>query len=1148
MSYACRVAGAFVLAASSLLAQTGVGSLSGQVLDPAGAVVPGAAVVIKSDATARELRTITSDAGLYTFPTLDIGSYVVTAEASGFKRSVHSGVVIQAANRSSLEMRLEVGEVSQSVEVSTEAPLLAAATSDLGTNFQAKFMKDAPLFVGGGFRNPENFIAFMPGVNNGQQDTSIDGGPRRSKEILIDGASHTNPESGGVAFVSNGGIGSVEQYGEFKILNANFSAEYGHTGGGVEIFVTKSGANRFHGGGFDYIRNDKFDAAGWSINRQRKFPDGDPRNPTKSKVRQNEFGFNVGGPVWIPKVYNGRNKTFFYFTRNWYRQANAFSTGIATVATTLMRTGDFSELGSKLIYDPASTATVGGVVTRQPFAGNKIPTNMFSSVSKNILPLIPNPTTGGISSNFSVSNLGVKDLDIWSLKLDHNFSDRNRVSVFASLQNITQRSEGGLPGALASGLFTLDKPKIYRASHDYNFSPTLLNHITFGFSQYNNFFDQLPQHKNDWPNKLGLKGVATDGSSSFPIVTFTDGLTSFGNDPKNRGNQSNWTYTLNDTLSKVYGRHEFKAGYEYRRARTFQDPLDDAYAHGRFNFTNFQTSGAGALRATTGYSFASFLLGGPDSARRDYNTKGVDVLYDYQSAFLLDNFKVSPKLTLNLGLRYELYFPRYDRNFTQSSFDPNVANPGAGNLKGAIVFLGDGPGRNGQKRFGQIYKKNFGPRIGAAYQLDSKTVLRSAWGISYSAANGNTGGGCFPCGWGVSYSSNPTSADGLAPVFNWDGGFTPGPPAPLPFIDPSIANGQAVLILTKEDGLPGRIMNWNFNVQRELPGGWLADVAYVGMASDHLNTNTPYNQVNPSQLKLGDLLPLSITDPRVVAAGYSKPFPSFTGSLAQALRPYPQYQGITHTYLGNGSSTYNALQAKLERRFRSMAVLVGYTWEKALTNVGVETQTGSGVAVQDQYNLANEKSLQKWDIPHTLNFVYSWDLPFAKHSGKLMRLVAGGWTISGLQQYRSGTLLQPSFPNTLAAYLFNPALRVNLTGSAMRTGVNRTSLDPDNPNIRWFDRAAFALPGTLQFGTAAAYLNDLRTPPVYQESMSLVKHFMVRTGDQPFDMELRAEASNVFNRTLFGGINVNLTDPNFGRPTAVQIGPRFIQMGLKINF
>lgn len=1134
-----RVAALLVFAGASLLSQTGAGSLGGQLLDPAGAVVPAALITIRNDDTGRELKTVSSDAGVYTFPTLDVGPYSLTVEAVGFKKVSRSGIVIQAANRSSLELRLEVGDVKQEVEVTAEAPLLATGTSDLGTNFQSKFMKDAPLFVGGGFRNPENFISFMPGVNNGQQDTSINGGPRRSKEILIDGATHTNPESGGVAFVANGGIGSVEQYGEFKILNANFSAEYGHTGGGIEVFVTKSGTNRFHGGGFDYIRNDMFDAAGWSINRQRRFPDGDPRNPTKSKVRQNEFGFNVGGPVWIPKVYNGRNKSFFYFTRNWYRQANAFSTGIATVPTPLMRSGDFTELGAKLIYDPT---------TRQPFPNNRIPAALFSTVSKNILPLIPNPTGSGISSNFSVNNQGVKDLDIWSVKADHSFTDRNRVSFFASLQNITQLSEGGLPGPLASGLYTLDKPKIYRATHDFNFSPTFINHFLFGFSQYNNFFDQLPQHKQDWPTKLGLKGVATDGSSSFPIVTFTDGLTGFGNDPKNRGNQSNWSYTVNDSASKVIGRHDVKFGYEYRRTRTFQDPLDDAYAHGRFNFTNFQTSGGGALRATTGYSFASFLLGGPDSARRDYNTKGVDILYDYQAAYVHDNFKVSPRLTLNLGIRYELFFPRYDRNFTQSSFDPSIPNPAAGGLKGALVFLGEGPGRNGKKRFGDIYKTNFGPRIGGAYQLNNKTVFRGGWGISYSAANGNTGGGCFPCGWGVSYSSNPVSLDGLAPVFNWDGGFTPGPPAPLPLIDPSLANNQAVLILTKEDGLPGRIMNWNFNVQRELPWGLLADAAYTGMYSVHLNTLTPFNQVDPSQLKLGDLLPLNITDPRVTAAGYSKPFPSFTGTLAQALRPYPQYLNITHTYLGNGSSNYNALQTKLERRFKSLSVLASYTWEKALTRIGPETQTGSGIAVQDQYNLGNERSLQRFDTPHTLNLIYTWDLPFGRHGGKAMRMVAGGWTIAGLQQYRSGTLLQPTFPNTLAAYLFNPALRVNLTGSAIRTGVDRTSLDPDNPNVRWFNSAAFSLPGPQQFGTAAAYLNEMRTPPVYQENVSLVKRIAVRTGDQPFDIELRAEASNLFNRTLFGGINVNLTDPNFGRPTAVQIGPRFIQMTIKVNF
>src|SRR5262245_14836929 len=225
----------FALIAATASAQ-GVGSLGGQILDPAGAIVPGAGIHLKHDATGRDLETVSSDAGIYAFPSLDVGAYTITVEARGFKRLTRPGIVIATASRATLDLRLEVGDVTQSVEVKGEAPLLAGETSDLGTAFQPKFMKDTPLFVAGGFRNPENFIAFMPGVNNGTQDSSINGGPRRSKEVLIDGASHTNPESGGVAFVSNGGIGSVEIYGEFKLINGNFSAEYGKTAGGIEVF------------------------------------------------------------------------------------------------------------------------------------------------------------------------------------------------------------------------------------------------------------------------------------------------------------------------------------------------------------------------------------------------------------------------------------------------------------------------------------------------------------------------------------------------------------------------------------------------------------------------------------------------------------------------------------------------------------------------------------------------------------------------------------------------------------------------------------------------------------------------------------------------------------------------------------------------
>lgn len=1135
-----------LLASVLAVAQSNTGSLSGRVTDPSEAVVTGAKVTVTNDETGVAVSTTTNSEGLYQFLSLPVGAYTIQVEHPGFRLTRQTGIRIDVATRDSVNISLSVGDTTQTVSVSSDAPLMSTETSDTGTVFAPKFMKDAPLFVNGGFRNPENFISYVPGVNNGQQDSSINGGARRSKEVLIDGASHTNPESGGVAFAANGGIGSVEMYGEFKLLTSNFSAEYGRTGGGVEVFVTRSGTNALHGTAFDFLRNDKFDAAGWTVNQRRPYLG-------KSKIRQNEFGVAAGGPVFVPKLYNGRNKTFWYFTWNGYKQNNGGGTTVASVPTALMKQGNFSELGSRQIFDPDTTQTVNGVITRTAFPGNIIPKNRWSSVSSKMLSLIPDPTGPGLSSNFATTSLTTVDRNIYSIKLDHSFSERNRISGLYSWQRLDALTQSGLPGPLATGSINHDKPDITRLNHDFNFTPRLLNHATFGLSRYQALFNQLPDHLKDWAVTLGLKGVATNGSQSFPIVTFTDSLTGYGTDPKNRGAQQNWTYEFIDGVSWLKGRHEFKFGFEYHKGRTFQDPFDDSYAHGKFNFNSLQTADP-TNRSATGYSFASFLLGDPNDARRDFNTKGVDIKYGYRALWANDNFKVTPKLTLNLGLRWELFIPRTDTNLTLSAFDPTIPNPAAGGRLGALSFAGTGTGRNGRVRFGDIYYDNFGPRIGAAYQLTPKTTLRGGYGMYFSAANGNTGGGCFPCGWGVSASPTPTSPDGISPAFNWDNGFLVPPGfVPPPVIDPSYANGQTVLVVSKEDGLAGRIQNWQINVQRELPKGFLADVAYLGSKGTRLNNYVPYNQVDPKYLSLGSLLSASITDPRVVAAGFQVPYAGFTGTLAQALRPYPQYNNIIHTYLGQGATRYDALQAKLEKRYSALTLLLGYTWEKNLSINGAFTQTGNGIGPQDQYNLKVEKALSIHDIPHTLNLVYAYDLPFGRghrwlnSSNGFVNAVAGGWTLSGIHQYRSGTLIQISAPvNTLGTgVLFTPALRVNTTGSAIRSGVDRTALDPNNPDVRWINRAAFSIPGAFQFGSASPFLNDLRNPPFFTEAFSIVKR--VKMWERA-DIEYRADMSNVLNRTSFGGVNVNLSDANFGRVTGVQQGPRIIQMALRLNF
>lgn len=1129
--------------------QSNSGSLAGSVTDPNGAAVPDATVKVLHQPSGREYTTNTSGSGQYVFPTLEVGPITLTVEKIGFSRLEQAGLVIQIANRSVLDVSLRVGDVTQSVNITDEPPLLQAVTSEMGTNFQPKFMQDGPLFVSGGQRNPQNFVSFMPGVNNGFQEGSIAGSSRRSQEVLIDGASAVDTESGGVA--GFGQFGSVEQFGEFRLLTNTFSAEYGRTGGGIQIFTTRSGSNEFHGSAFDFIRNDFFDAAGWGTNRQRRFPDGDTRNPRKAKVRQQEWGFNLGGPLTIPKLYNGENRTFFYFTFNGFDQAAGTASGTATLPTARMQQGDFSELPFA-IYDP-QTVDANGV--RQPFPNNRIPEARFSPVSRAILGLIPDPTVAGLTGNFSTFSRTDQTRRIFSVKLDHMFTERNRISGFVSLQRNNTTTEGPLPGVLTTGNITRNKPENYRVNHDFTFTPTLLNHFTFGFTQYQAITD-LPDvlRGQNLPGQIGLTGVATGDSASFPNVTFGNGLTGLGT-LQNRAGTFNRTLHLADSATWVKGRHELKFGGEIRRQQTLQDPTNEASVQGIFNFQNFQTAGNNTtLRATTGHSFASFLLGDVDNANRTINlpVAGVDARYGHQAFYAQDNFKVTNKLTLNLGLRWDIGLSRQDLNGLQASFNPTGINNAAGGIRGTLIFVGEGDNRIGRSRFGKVYYGDFGPRAGFAYQLDSKTVIRGGYGLFFSPSNGLIGGGCFPCTFGAS-SSPAYQSNGFTGVFNWSNGFPlPAGFVPPPNFSPDAYNRQNVNYLTEEDGRHARINNWSLNIQRQV-GAWLFDVAYIGHYTDRLNARTPLNQVDPKYLSLGTLLQQDINAPAVAAAGFTRPYPSFTGTLAQALRPYPQYLNISQTYSAQGSSRYNGMIAKVERRFSALTLLAGYTFSRAMMYRGADSSNCGCIQPQDAYNLAVERSLHTNDIPHALNVIYSLDMPFGKgqrffnsSNGFVDRLLSG-WTLSGAHQYRSGNLLRVTLPNQLAGQLFNLDYRPNVVlGQSLGTGIARQDLDPDNPNVRWLNSAAFAIPAASTFGNASVYYNGFRNPAFFTENFGLVKRTPIT---ERVNFELRADVQNIFNRTSFGNIATDLSVPaNFGRATGVMQGPRIVQVAGRVNF
>ncbi len=1132
--------GIVLLASAAMYAQTSTGSLSGTVTDQNGASIPGAKVVATGVTTGAKLETLTTDAGLYVFPAVPVSTYNITVEKTGFKKLNRQNIEIRIAQRQDMDLRLEVGDVQQTVEVTGEAQLLETSGPERGQNLSQKFMDNLPLFSGG-IRNPRAFVNYMPGVtNNGEQSVSGSGG--RAQEVLIDGGSALNVESSAVF-----NFPSSEMFSEFKMLQSNYSAEYGRVGGGIEIYVAKSGTNWFHGAAFHNMRRDIWNANAWARNANPN-----PAGNFRPKERFNETGGVIGGPVFIPKVYDGRNKTFWFFT--YAKDIRPVSLGfpLLTVPTAAMKQGAFNEAGVPVIYDPATTA--GDV--RQPFPGNTIPGARFSRGARNLMALIPNPTRSSLANNYDFVNRTAFERTIWSLKFDHAFSATNRASFFFSNEVQAQDDVTNFEGAIGNGLQNFQKPFNYRINHDLSIRPNLLMHTTYSLSKTRQTWDN-PNQKGAG-SRLGF-GLSGD-SDAIPRIQFSGaaGLSPYGvQDGKvANGLQFNTQYHLSQGYTLLKGKHEYRFGWAYRRFLTLGQDL--AGTNGRYVFNRTQTGLPTAL-TSTGHEFASLILGGTDAASQIVPPVLFDTtFYHDTSVYFQDNWKITQKLTLNLGLRYEVPIGWHVPGGNgYSHVDIKVPNPAAGGLPGALVFSGPGPGRTGQKRFYPTDYSNIGPRLGFAYQLGSKTVLRGGWSIYYQ---GLSSGGCG-CRAGFA-GSNDLVSDGRNAVLNWDNGIPLAPGyRPPPIIDPSYVNFQSVQYQGSTAGQAGRIYNWSFNVQHEVKN-FLIDVAYQGNRGTRLNSTIDLNQLPTSVLSRGSLLSARIDSPAAAAAGIRTPFASFPGgmSVAQSLRPYPQYLSVSSLFAGYGVSWYDAMQAKVERRFGSYQLLANYTWSKSLGNGHfrqVFNQQGGQGSPQDYNNLPDAKSFMPFDIPHVLNILSTFDMPFGKGqkylsaTNKISNALVSGWTVSSAQVYRKGTLLQLATPgNPLGnGVLFAPLTKANLSAVPIRTGVERTSLDPNDPASRFFNAASVSAAPQFTLGTAAFYQNDFRQPSVFTENLSIVKRTTLFNNDKnPIILTYRTDAFNLFNRTSFGGVNGTVGNVNFGRPTGPQNGARLITMGLRLEF
>ncbi|MEO7145218.1 MAG: TonB-dependent receptor, partial [Bryobacteraceae bacterium] len=958
-----------LLGAAGLLAQSDRGTITGTVSDPAGAVVPGAPVMAINAQTGIQSKTVTTSTGNYTLGSLPAGVYDVTVEASGFKKHIQKGVQVQVAETERVDAALEVGATSESVTVTADAAILKTEDAEQSETYSGNRLNSLPInfgIGGGAIRNPLSFVELAPGTSlNGWNDIKVNGAPNGSFRIIFEGQDTTsdlNPR------VSDESQPSMESIQEFTLQTSNYAPEFGQVTGGLFNFTARSGTNQFHGSAYDYSTNEDLGAG-------QPFTNSGNGHLIRPPNRQNDFGATIGGPVLIPKLFNGRDKTFFFFSYEMYRKHQGTDT-FGTVPTPAMRNGDFSSiltgkvlntdpLGRPIlentIYDPSTTSTTSsGATVSNPFPNNMIPLNRLDPVAVKIQSLIPLPTRAGNVNNFEERYITSKIQAIPTIKIDHNFNERMHLSGYYSSQRTDKdNSQDGFPDPISARRAQFIRSNTVRLNFDYTVSPTILLHLGAGFERYHNPDTAPPSITGYDVSQLGLKVAAGPGFPQFTGI----GNNSFGgvNEANGAGNaigpvnenlyvDNKPTGVASVTIS--HGSHSFKVGGEWR-LDTFTN-LNYLATSGNYGFSTNQTAlpstnGQNLNGGAVGFGYASFLLGLA-------NTGSVGNAQDPQyrkmawGMFAQDTWRMTRKLTVTYGLRYDYQPAPHELYHRTSEFAPTVPNPSAGGLLGATLYEGTGPGRCGCN-FTTTYPYAIGPRVGAAYQLDPKTVIRAGWGLTYAQApnfNYIGGGNSLGMGFNSISFSNPNFG---APAYQLSNGLNYDPSALYAATyavgirpDPGQIDSPPALV-DRNGGRPPRMNQWNISLQRELTKDLVVEAAYVGNrgvweqanALVNLNALTP-QRIAQSGLNVNNandlaLLTSKLNSPAAQAAGFTAPYAGYSlnNTVAQSLRPFPQFGTLNEMWAPLGNSWYDALQVKLTKRFsRGLELTANYTRSKNL--------------------------------------------------------------------------------------------------------------------------------------------------------------------------------------------------------------------------
>jgi len=1216
-----------------LWAQADRGSITGEVHDSQGATIPGASLSLRNEATGVTVEGISQAAGQFAFLNLLPGKYVLTTTALGFGKSVKEHIEVNVGGSASFIVSLQAHS-DQTIVVSAETASVDTTTSEVGTTITPQAIKDLPVPMTGDMRNPLSFVVLTPGVAGSVPDASgtdyrlhISGSPSYSNEVYIDGIPIVNTNLSGNAGQNHPPIDAISQ---FKVVNNNQSAQYGLSSSFIS-FAFNSGTNTYHGSLFEYLQNDKLNANDYVSNAL-----GQKRAPLK----QNEYGGTFGGPVRIPKLYNGKDKTFFFVEYTQFSWRPSSNNASLTTFPNRYRTGDFSQslgpqwtvngspvtdvLGRPVyegaIYNPLSARSVIGLdgksyVIRDPFPGNIIPSGTpgLSTAAHNILGYFPQASTDATQNNFFRNQSTKNDEHRLVVKIDENFTAKHTLSGSLFMGSYKNGNNGGL-NELDSAV--VDAPTIQlRFTYNYTHSATVSNNLNAGFLRDKN--TSGPSVLGPGLDALGIHGLPVPpGTAPFPGVRLLGNLAaSIGNVGETKVAENR--FVVNDNLSIIRGQHTFTVGGELRRLQRNENNIGvpgfgfDA-PQSALNGTGFINGTTPvSLKPVTGNSGASFLFG---AAGGSYSSFPISQGYRWLQIgmYAQDAWKVRPNLTLNLGLRYDIEIPRTEINGYASTVVPNLPNPAAGGIPGAYTFYGNGAGRNGKSRIGNIDFKAFQPRLGFAWSPDAahKTAIRGGYGITRPVGNDNLENGIGSAQYSIGFSgaaiaSTPNDVAG-SPSFYLDNGFPSGGVTGAT-ISPGILVGLTnPAIISPKAGSPPTQMNWGLQVQQEMPGAMVATIGYVGAHSYHVGVWSKPNEVDPAvaakyagaaqaaQKPLNEFLTLPITDP--AAANVPLPWLDFVhaigipgATVGQALRPYPQYGSMDFPINPIGSVSYNGLQSSLQKRFsQGLTFLLAYTFSKSMGNVdsnngvssGAENQIFAASFYQDYYNPRAERAVTSSDIPHVVALSYTYELPFGRGKkfmdrGGVANAALGGWSVSGIHQYQSGRPIHIEYdvsgasnpyhaadgysfrPNVVPHQpLKNPAYRQSCSGPI-------TNLAGRQPCQFLINPAAFVAPPAGEFGNAPHFFSSLRLPGYLNENLSASKRFYFT---ERVDLQFQANFFNAFNRVVFSnGGNPNtfifnnappdlsansLANSNtvFGIMTNQQNGARIIQFGLKLEF